>query len=293
LNGSSITDEAVAHLSQVSSIETLSLDGNALTDKSLEYASRLPRLRDLTIGNYSPESKQLTITAEGLEHVRQMPMLQRLCLPYMPTGGQDLKPLHGLKALVTLELEDVLFQGKINETAIFELQKSSPHLKVLADRKFYPSLKQVVDAADPEQQKINHQEGLEGVKIIERFLNLMWAQRDAEAMQIGERDVIIEIRRYSKDEGPKPLKVSAAYGDSDAVMAFTEPPVTYKQYEIIDQEKRVIAEQTANFVLRAHRKEGTWRVKTTHVEDHGSGESVKRFLVENPGAQDLLKPATP
>jgi beta-lactamase regulating signal transducer with metallopeptidase domain len=293
LNGSSITDEAVAHLSQVSSLETLSLDGNALTDKSLEYASRLPRLRDLTVGNYGPESKQIIITAEGLEHVRQMPMLEQLCIPYMPTGGQDLKPLHGLKRLEFLVIEDILFQGKINEEAIFELQKTSPHLKVLADRKFYPSLKQIVDAADPEQQKINRQEALEGLKIIERFLDLMGAGRDSEAVQFGDRSEIVSIRRYSKGEGPKPLKVSVAYGDREAVMALTEPPVTYKQYELIDEERRVIGEKTANFVVKAEKKNGTWRVKDTYPEDEGSDDAIKRFLLKYPGAQELVPPAKP
>ena len=292
LGTSAITDEAVAHLSVVSSLETLYLDGNALTDKALEYASKLPRLRDLDVANYGPESKQIRITAEGLEHVRQMPMLEQLGIPYLPTAGQDLKPLHGLKTLQMLVIEDILFQGKVNETAIFELQKATPHLKVLADRKYYPSLKQIVAAADPQQQKINREAGLEGLKTIERFLDLMGTKRDAEAMQFGDRDVIVQIRHYSKDQGPKPLKVSVAYGDSEAVMAFTEPPVTYKQYEMIDQEKRVIGEKTANFVVKAERKNGTWRVKDTYQEE-GSDDAVKHFLVKYPGAQELLQPAKP
>ncbi len=169
----------------------------------------------MTVGYYGPENKQIKITAEGLEHVRQMPMLKQLGIPCVPTAGQDLKPLYGLKTLQLLEIEDILFRGKINETAIFELQKSSPNLKVLADRKFYPSLKQIVDAADPVQQNINRQEGLEGLKTIERFLEQIGTNQDVEALQFGDRGVIIEIRRYSKDEGPKPLKVATAYGDNE------------------------------------------------------------------------------
>lgn len=298
LGCAAITDEAVSHLSTVSSLETLLLDSNELTDKSLEYASKLPGLRDLEVGNWSPESSQARISAAGLEYVRKMPALKLLGIPLIPTTVEDLKPLHGLTGLELLQIEDVLFQGKMNETAIFELQRATPHLKVVADRKIFPSLKRIVAGADPQQQEIHRKQGREGLKVIERFLELMWAKRDADAAQFGDwDDAIAECRRFRRAPGFVPFKVTRAYADSENVLAITEPPVTYKIYELHDGKRREIGKRTAHVIVRATQIQGTWRVKDTDTYDlepgsDGLQEWFQRFLSENPGAQ-RLEPSTP
>ena len=294
LSSTAITDEAISHLSAMSSIETLLLDSNGLTDKSLEYASNLPRLRELEVGNWNPEGRQARITTAGLEHVRKMPALKQLGIPLIPTAVEDLKPLHGLAGLELLNIEDVLFHGKMNEAAIIELQKATPHLKVLADRKMFPSLKRIAAGADPQQQEIYRKQGAEGLKVIERFLALMWAKQDAEAAQFGNgNDAIAECRRFRREPGFVPFKVSMAYADSDNVLAITEPPVTYKIYELHDGARREIGKRTAHVIVSATRIKGTWRVKdtNTYVEEPGSDPLFawfQRFLSEYPGAQALV-----
>ena len=301
LGGAAITDEAVSHLANVSTLETLLLDTNSLTDKALEYASRLPRLRELEVGNWGPEGRQATITAAGLEHVRKMPALKRLGIPLIPTKIEDLKQLHGLTGLELLTIEDVLFQGKMNEAAIRELQKATPQLKVLADRKMFPSLIRIAAGADPKQQEIYRQHGAEGLKVIERFLELMWAKRDAEAAvlgDLGDVDAGSSCRQFRSEPGFVPFHVTMAYADSENVLAITEPPVTCKIYELQDGERREIGKRTAHVIMRATRANGTWRVKDadTYVEQPGSKvmlEWFQRFLTEYPGAQELVVPATP
>ncbi|HEY3963123.1 MAG TPA: M56 family metallopeptidase [Planctomycetaceae bacterium] len=298
LGSAAITDEAVAHLSHVSSIETLLLDSNGLTDKSLEYASKLPSLRELEVGNWAPESRQARITPAGLEHVRKMPALKRLGIPLIPTAVDDLKPLHGLAGLELLTIEDVLFQGEMGAGAIVELQKATPQLKVSADRKIYPSVTRIAAGADPQQQKTYRKEGAEGLKVIERFLALMWAKQDDAAAQLGNvSDEIAECRRFRREPGFVPFKVSMAYGDSGNVLAITEPPVTYKLHELHDGARREIGKQTAHVLVSATRSQGTWRVKgiNRYVEEPGADALFgwfQPFLQAYPGAQALL-PSTP
>jgi beta-lactamase regulating signal transducer with metallopeptidase domain len=301
LGNSAITDEAVSHLSDVSTLETLLLDTNSLTDKALEYASRLPRLRELEVGNWGPEGRQATITAAGLEHVRKMPALKRLGIPLIPTKVEDLRQLHGLTGLEMLTIEDVLFQGKMNETAIRELQKATPQLKVLADRKMFPALIRIAAGADPKQQEIYRQQGAEGLKVIERFLELMWAKRDAEAAQLGDLgdvDAGSSCRQFRNEPGFVPFHVTMAYADSENVLAITEPPVTCKIYELQDGERRETGRQTRYVIMKATRTRGTWRVKDAdkYFEQPGSkvqSEWFQQFLTEYPGAQELVQPAKP
>jgi|GEM_PF-3030424 len=299
LGRAAITDEAVAHLSLVSTLETLLLDSNGLSDKSLEFASALPRLQELEVGNWDPEARQATITATGLVHIRKMPALKKLGIPLVPEAVDDLRQLHGLKGLELLTIENAHFQGTMNEAAIAALQQATPQLKVIADRMVFPSLERKAAGADPKQHEIYRRHGKEGVQLIEKFLELTWARRDGEAGQLCDlNDDIAELKRFRREPGFVPFKVSMAYADSENVLAITEPPVTYKVYDLEDGKRREIGKRTAHVIMRAVRINGTWRIRNSYQYDVQPGSDAllkwfQKFLTEYPGAQALRPTAQP
>ena len=252
---------------------------------------------EVEIGNWDPEARQTTVTAEGLEHVRKMPMLKKLGIPYVPTLGRDLKALHGLKNLELLGLEDIFFDGPLDESAIHELQKTIPNLSVTVHDKDFPSLHRIAAGAVPRQQEIFRHEGAEGLKVIERFLAMMWAKRDAEAARLGDLDdLVADFRRLRREPGFEPFKVLVAYADSDNVLAITEPPVTYTVYGLDGHERRAIGKRTAHVVVRATRINGSWRVNGTHSVTSGSEEQLdwfRQFLSQYPGSPALRPSPTP
>jgi beta-lactamase regulating signal transducer with metallopeptidase domain len=294
LGGSAITDEAIAHLSEVRSLEELLLDSNNFTDKALLYVRRLPKLKSVDFGDYGRPGTTTDFSAEGMRHLREMPALEELSLRYMEKTDRGLKQLYGLKSLRLLRLYDYFCDiGDLQivavrlEAAVAGLQKACPDLKVETYDRVYPSLNTISGAADPKRQQANRRDGAEGLKIIERFLALMWNKEDARAEALADEDIVAEFRRLRRSPAFEPLKVSSAYGNSEMVIAVSSPAITYDLFEIDGEERRIIGKRTAHVVLKAVRKVGTWRVTDSHYQDPDSDEVVERFLSKFPGSVEL------
>jgi hypothetical protein len=289
LSGTAMTDEGVAHLAEIASLETLYISDSTFTDKALEYASRLPRLKALDIANYTREHNT-AITAAGMKFVREMPLLEELGVPFTDASDEALQQLYGLKTLKRLILDDsgdVFNIGARVKAAVSALQKANPNLEVIVSGDTFPSMNALTAASDPKQQEINRREGADGLKAIERFLELMWARRDAEALPLADPDVVADYRRWRQEPGFKPLRISAAYGDSEKVLVVTTPPVTYMQYQMDGEEKRAVGKKTEHVVLTAIRKKDAWHVDDCRYQDAGSDALIARFLAARPGAQKL------
>lgn len=103
LSNSQITDEAIHSWQALPKLYGLSLQGNRFSDKALEYAAKIPTLRELFVGN-GDGSGGTTITDDGLAHLEGLANLERLDLQRSRVTDAGLVHLSKLERLHTLWL---------------------------------------------------------------------------------------------------------------------------------------------------------------------------------------------
>ncbi|MEN6407387.1 MAG: hypothetical protein ABFC77_13070 [Thermoguttaceae bacterium] len=121
LNFSHITNVGLEHLSKISTLERLGMEGSELTDTDLIHFERLCRLRELTI-NPAPK-----ITNAGLKHFAPLTKLTKLEIYNCQATDQGLENLFGLSQLKRLAV------GKnVTAAGIERLHQALPNCKVSA-----------------------------------------------------------------------------------------------------------------------------------------------------------------
>ncbi len=306
LSGSKATDDAIALLGKISSIESLSMQGNAFTDKALEYAKRFPRLKSLFICDLksmyydddksSPRHGPANLTAAGLKHLREMPLLEELWIQGYAVADTELKHFHGLKNLKVLGINDA-DRGGVGEAAILELQAAVPGLKVSAIGKDYQAPDAVRAAADPKQQESNRQAAQEGLAVIRQLLDAISTRQDATAMRLADAELVGKFQALRRQPDFQPLKILAAFGDAETIEAISTAIVTYdirdEKLRAQELEKRVLEKTSSQVVLIAMKRDGKWRVASEILVPIGAKDYIANYLDKHPGAQILVPPPEP
>lgn len=278
LHGAGVTDRAIEHLSEIRSLERITMDRAVFTIRAFEFAKRLPHLKQFHIDG-GP-----WLTDEGLKHVAQMPALEVLWLQRAAITDAGLLQLRGLKSLRFVQLS----AGAVSDMAIEQLQEALPGLKVSAGQGTLPSRIERERARDPKQIEINRAEAPNGARLIAKFLNLASAGQDAEAGKLAEPYLVAELKTLRAEPGFKPVKVTAVWGDSEAVLAVTTG--TFVSQIVDATQAGGIRPQTSFVLLRASQRNGEWRVTANGFQDAGSNKLVEAFLKERPGAKALSLP---
>ncbi len=97
LSGTAITDEGLSHLAAWEELQQLNLRATSITDDQLEHLGRLGNLKSLNLSSTS-------VTDEGLKHLSGLTNLQGLRLDGTKIVGHGLLHLTGLVALETIAL---------------------------------------------------------------------------------------------------------------------------------------------------------------------------------------------
>jgi Leucine-rich repeat (LRR) protein len=121
INKSKITDDSLALLSSLPSMESLYLQQNHFSDKGLERLRRKSRLKKLCVGFGNPE-----ITDMGLLHLKNCTKLELLDLQSCNITDRGLEVLKGLPSLNTLWLSGT----KVTRAQIKSLRQALPRLNV-------------------------------------------------------------------------------------------------------------------------------------------------------------------
>jgi Leucine Rich repeats (2 copies) len=141
----SVTDAGVAHLAHLKNLKTVHMNNSNLTNDSLVFLSRLPRIEELSLeqNHFSDEGlarlhgkdglKRLyiglgdgQITNTGLAHLRDFRKLEILDLQNSKVTDQGLEQLTGLPNLKELWLSGT----RISATEVQRLQDAIPSLKI-------------------------------------------------------------------------------------------------------------------------------------------------------------------
>ena len=137
----------------------------------------------------------------------------------------------------------------------------------------------------------------DGLAVIQQLLDAISTRQDATAMRLADAELVGKFQALRRQPDFKPLKISAAYGDAETVEAISTAIVTY---DILDEkrraqelEKRVLEKTSANVVLKAVKRDGTWRVSGDHLVPIAAKDYVANFLDEHPTAQVLVPPPEP
>lgn len=98
-HASEVTDAGVAHLSELTKLKKIHLDGSKISDESLRVLSRLPSLEEWSL-------QKNCFTDRGLSYLANNTMIRQLCVGL---GGSDITDAGttSLRGLVKLELLDL------------------------------------------------------------------------------------------------------------------------------------------------------------------------------------------
>jgi hypothetical protein len=250
---------------------------NAFTDKALEYASRMPKLKSLIV------DRGARFTVNGFRNVRKMPMLEEMWFQKTGITQDGLKAFHGLKALKMVVFDDDEVAA-VGDAALAELQKATPTVNVRFGLQFFPSINALAVAGDPKLQEIVRRDAMDGLKMIEQFLVLLESKQDAKALEFARRDVVVRMQGLRRQPDFEPLKVSVASGNGDIVQALTTPAVVRESF---DAQGNVREKRLAFVGLTAKKRAGTWRIEFINFQDEGSNSWMERFLSEHPDAQKV------
>jgi hypothetical protein len=121
INCSNLTDNSLAILSSLPSMETLSLQDNHFSDKGLERLGRKPHLKQLFIGLGDSH-----VTDAGLLHLRTCEKLYVLDLQSSKVTAQGLEVLKGLPNLTTLWLGAI----GLSDAQIEALRAAMPNVQI-------------------------------------------------------------------------------------------------------------------------------------------------------------------
>lgn len=119
LGNSKITDESLRIFSKLSKLEYLSLQGNSFTDKGLGYIQNLSQLKSLWLGLGESE-----FTDDGLKYLARLTQLETLSLQGSSITDSGLKLLHPLKQLKELHQNS----SKVTAEGYANLKKVLPKL---------------------------------------------------------------------------------------------------------------------------------------------------------------------
>lgn len=108
-----VDDEALkTHISKLTSLGSLSLDGTSVTNDGLQHLSSLPKLRSLDLGSLKG------VTGAGFERLAKLPALEELNLQSSGVSVDDLKKLPAaLPKLKKLKLGWLKVDGAMTELA--------------------------------------------------------------------------------------------------------------------------------------------------------------------------------
>ncbi len=121
INCSNLTDNSLALLSSLPSMETLSLQDNHFSDKGLERLGRKPHLKQLFIGLGDSQ-----VTDAGLLHLRTCEKLYMLDLQNSKVTAEGLEVLKGLPNLTTLWLGGI----GLSDAQIEALRAAMPNVVI-------------------------------------------------------------------------------------------------------------------------------------------------------------------
>ncbi|MEZ6171339.1 MAG: COR domain-containing protein, partial [Phycisphaerales bacterium] len=125
LEGNSIGDDGARHLAQLTSLETLYLEGNSIGDDGARHLAQLTSLVTLDLGGNS-------ISDDGARHIAQLASLARLYLERNSVGNKGARHLAQLTKMATLYLggnsvgdEGARHLAQLTNLATLDLQSNS------------------------------------------------------------------------------------------------------------------------------------------------------------------------
>jgi Leucine-rich repeat (LRR) protein len=95
---STVSDDELAAIARIHSLQTLDLAGTPITDAGLKEIAKLPNLKRLWIDN-------TCISDDGLQHLRTMPSLQELKISIGEITAAGVGQLRGMKSLRSIKLD--------------------------------------------------------------------------------------------------------------------------------------------------------------------------------------------
>ena len=147
LQNTSVTDEGIEQLEQLSSLEKLYLSGTHVSDHSLGHLSEAHNLVVLTLSS-------TLVTDAGVRHIARLSSLEKLLLTKTAIGDAALMHVEHLKALEELHLQETqitdaglqhlsklknltvldLYGTQITPAGVADLQKSLPKCRINLER---------------------------------------------------------------------------------------------------------------------------------------------------------------
>lgn len=138
LEQSSLTAEALVHLTGLPSLRSVGIGGANATDRALENLSELSQLESLSVAFINLPGS--TITDQGLVHVAKMTNLSRLALNNSPITDAGLVHLGGLTKLETLSLCGT----RVTARAVAKLHDVLPHCQIQYGNRKRPTVIQPI-----------------------------------------------------------------------------------------------------------------------------------------------------
>jgi Leucine-rich repeat (LRR) protein len=119
VGGTEFSDEQLAHLKDVPTLEELHLSNTPITDAGMAHVAGLRGLKQLYLA-------KCDVGDEGLAHVRELVNLEALNVFGTKTTDAGIEHLMGLKHLRTLYITDL----KLSSAVVDKLKQTLPQLKV-------------------------------------------------------------------------------------------------------------------------------------------------------------------
>lgn len=217
MSNAPIGDVAIEHLSHVNTLEELSVQGGTLSDRAIEYAARLPKLKSLML-----DFGDKPVAPEAVAPLAHAPALKQLSLQSSALSDQVLFALKALEHLRYL----FLGEGRTTDEGLKALRESLPKLHVITPERTYPSVASHQTVAECESS-IRHSQ--EAVALVRKFLKRVTAGNDEAAAELiaSKADVERHIGAVRGLRAVEKVEWNLAYTDSNAALAvsteFTDP----------------------------------------------------------------------